>query len=56
MSLSVTSFEVVVVFAAQSQLTLCDPIDCSLEGSSVHGNLEARILEWVAFSFSRVSS
>ena len=41
---------------AQSCLTLCDPVDCSLPGSSVHGILQARILEWVAISFSRVSS
>ena len=32
----------------QSYLTLCDPMDCSLPGSSVHGVLQARILEWVA--------
>ena len=31
----------------QSCLTLCDPMDCSLPGSSVHGILQARILEWV---------
>ena len=30
----------------------CDPIDCSLPGSSVHGILQARIMEWVAISFS----
>ena len=30
-------------------LTLCDPMDCSLPGFSVHGILQARILEWVAF-------
>ena len=30
----------------------CDPMDCSLPGSSVHGILQARILEWVAISFS----
>ena len=41
---------------AQSCLTLCDPMDCSLPGSSVHGILQARTLEWVAFSFSRGSS
>ena len=41
---------------AQSCLTLCDPVDCSLPGSSVHGILHARILEWVAISFSRGSS
>ena len=41
---------------AQSCPTLCDPMDCSLSGSSVHGILQARILEWVAISFSRGSS
>ena len=41
---------------AQSCLTLCDPMDCSPPGSSVHGILQARILEWVAISFSRGSS
>ena len=39
----------------QSCLTLCDPIDCSPPGSSVHGILQARILEWVASPFSRGS-
>ena len=33
--------------------TLCDPVDCSLPVSSVHGILQARILEWVATPFSR---
>ena len=32
--------------------TLCDPMDCSPPGSSVHGNFQARVLEWVAISFS----
>ena len=41
---------------AQSCLTLCNPVDCSLPGSSVHGILQARILEWVDISFSRGSS
>ena len=41
---------------SQSCLTLCDPMDCSLPGSSVHGIFQARILEWVAFPFSRRSS
>ena len=41
---------------AQSCPTLCDPVDCSLPGSSLHGILQARILEWVAISFSRGSS
>ena len=36
--------------------TLCDPKDCSPLGSSVHGILQARILEWVAIPFSRESS
>ena len=37
-------------------LTLCNPMDCSPPGSSDHGILQARILEWVAISFSRGSS
>ena len=37
---------------AQSCLTLHDPMDCSLPGSSVHGIFQARTLEWVAISFS----
>ena len=41
---------------AQSCPTLCDPMDCSLTGSSVHGIFQARVLEWVAISFSRGSS
>ena len=41
---------------AQSCPTLCDPIDCSLPGSSIHGIFQARILEWVAISFSGGSS
>ena len=40
----------------QSCLTLCDPKDCSPPGSSLHGVLQARILEWVAMPFSRESS
>ena len=40
----------------QSCLTLCNPMDCSLPGSSVHGILQARILEWVAMPSSRGSS
>ena len=38
---------------AQPCPTLCDPVDCSLPGSSVHGILQARILEWVTISFSK---
>ena len=41
---------------AQSCLTLCDPMDCSPPGSSVHGFSQARILEWVAIPLSRGSS
>ena len=41
---------------AQLCPTLCDPVDYSLPGSSIHGILQARILEWVAISFSRGSS
>ena len=41
---------------AQSCPTLCDPMDCRLPGSSVHGILQARTLEWVAISSSRGSS
>ena len=41
---------------AQSCLTLCGPMDCSLPGISVHGIFQARILEWVATSVSRGSS
>ena len=41
---------------AQSFLTLCNPMDCSPPDSSVHGISQARILDWVAISFSRGSS
>ena len=40
---------------AQSHPPLCDPVDCSPPGSSVHRIFQARILEWVAISFSKVS-
>ena len=46
----------VCVLVTQSYPTLCDPMDCSLPGSSVHGILQARILEWVAIPFSIGSS
>ena len=46
----------VVVLVPQSCPTLCDPMDCSLPDSSVHGILQARIQEWVALPFSRGSS
>ena len=41
------------VKVTQLCLTLCNPMDCSLTGSSIHGIFQARILEWVAISFSR---
>ena len=41
---------------ARSCPTLCDPMDCSISGSSVHGIFQARVLEWIAISFSRESS
>ena len=46
----------VLCLISQSCLTLCDPMDCSPPGSSVHGILQARILEWVAMPSSRGSS
>ena len=39
-----------LVLVTQLCLTLCDPMDCSLPGSSVHGISQARVLEWVAIS------
>ena len=39
---------------AQPCLTICDPMDCSLPGSSVHGIFQARLLEWVAIAFSLI--
>ena len=39
---------------AQLCLTLRDPMDCSLPGSSIHGSFQARILEWVAIAFSGI--
>ena len=44
------------VLVAQLCPTLCNPMDCSPPGSSVHGIFQARILEWVAIVLSRVSS
>ena len=39
---------------AQLCLTLCDPVDCSLPGSSIHGIFQARVLEWGAITFSGI--
>ena len=46
----------VKVLVAQLYSTLCNPMDCGLPGSSVHGILQTRILEWLAIPFSRGSS
>ena len=46
----------VFLLVTQSYVTLCDPMDCILPGSSVHEILQARILEWVVIPFSRGSS
>ena len=45
----------VKVFVAQLCPAVCDPMDCSLPGSSVHRILQAEILEWVAIPFSKGS-
>ena len=54
-----TSFAVVAAAAAAKSLqscpTLCNPIDRSLPGSSVHGIFQARVLEWGAIAFSLVA-
>ena len=47
---------IMYVLVAQSCPILCDPMDCNLPDSSVHGILQARILEWVDISYSRGSS
>ena len=52
----VSELHSVLCLVTQSSLTLCNPVDCSLPGSSVHGILQARILEWVAMPSSRGSS
>ena len=44
------------VFIRFSRVRFCDPVDCNRPGSSVHGILQARILDWVAMPFSRGSS
>ena len=49
-------FSVQFSSVAQSYPTLCDPMDCSLQHSSVHGIFQTRVLEGVAISFSRRSS
>ena len=51
-----SNYACVCAKSLQSCLTLCNPVDCSPPGSSVHGILHAGILEWVAISFSLCSS
>ena len=50
------TFHLKECLVTKSSLTLCDPMDCSPPGSSIHRIFQARILEWVAISFSRGSS
>ena len=50
------AIEQLCVLVAQLCLTLCEPMDCSPRGSSVHGVLQARVLELVAILYSRRSS
>ena len=53
-------FTVLLISAAAAKSlqlcpTLCDPMDCSLPGSSVHGIFQARVLEWGAIAFSGIN-
>ena len=50
------SAQVKKVLVSQSHPTLYNPMDCSAPGSSIHGILQTKILEWVAILFSRGSS
>ena len=50
-----TNLTTVCVKSLQLCPTLCNPMNCSPPGSSVHGILQAKILEWVAMPFSKVS-
>ena len=56
LTLCILKFCLLFVCPTQSRPTLCDPMDCSPPGFSVHGILQARILDWVAMPFSRRSS
>ena len=56
LNLSTVTLKKVKVLVTQPCPTLCDPMNCSPPGSSVHGIFQATILEWVAISFSRGSS
>ena len=55
-NLSESVVKEVKVLIAQSCQTPCNPIDCNPPGSSVHGILQGRILEWIAVLFSKGSS
>ena len=48
---SIVTINNIVSEVTQSCLTLCDPMDCSLPDSSIHGIFQARVLEWVASAF-----
>ena len=50
---SLSNWQLLCVLTTQLCPTLCDPMDCSPSSSSVHGIFQARILEWIAISFSR---
>ena len=57
----ITAFVIIFSSSSESEVTqscptLCNPMDCSLPGFSVHGIFQARVLEWDAISFSRGSS
>ena len=52
---SAISFTSIVYSYGESLSVFCDPMDCSLQGSSVHGISQARILEWVAISYYKGS-
>ena len=43
---------IIIMIHAELCLAVCDPLDCSPPGSSVHGIPQARVLEWVVFSFT----
>ena len=53
--MSINIYMLLLCFCSASS-TLCNPMDCSPPGSFVHGILQAKILEWVAISFSRGTS
>ena len=51
-----TAAAAAAIKSLQSCPTLCDPVDCSPPGSAIPGVLQARTLEWVAISFSSIST